>query len=51
MSSGMSSDYPLPAKNLYLVRVLLLVLPSLTTVYYFIRVAFPDWLRCRWSIW
>ena len=39
---NVSSDYPLPAKNLYLVRVLLLVVPSLITVYYFIRVTlFP----------
>lgn len=39
---NVTSDYPLPAKNLYLVRVLLLVVPSLITVYYFIRVTlFP----------
>ena len=39
---NVSSDYPLPAKNLYLVRVLLLVVPSLIIVYYFIRVTlFP----------
>lgn len=39
---NVSSDYPLPAKNLYLVRVLLLVVPSLMIVYYFIRVTlFP----------
>ena len=39
---NVTSDYPLPAKNLYLVRVLLLVLPSLLIVYYFIRVTlFP----------
>lgn len=39
---NVSSDYPLPAKNLYLVRVLLLVVPSLVLVYYFIRVTlFP----------
>ena len=35
---NVASDYPLPAKNLYLVRVLLLVVPSLIIVYYFIRV-------------
>lgn len=39
---NVTSDYPLPAKNLYLVRVLLLVVPSLLIVYYFIRVTlFP----------
>lgn len=39
---NVTSDYPLPAKNLYLVRVLLLVVPSLIIVYYFIRVTlFP----------
>ena len=39
---NVTSDYPLPAKNLYLVRVLLLVVPSLMIVYYFIRVTlFP----------
>ena len=39
---NVTSDYPLPAKNLYLVRVLLLVVPSLIVVYYFIRVTlFP----------
>ena len=39
---NVASDYPLPAKNLYLVRVLLLVVPSLIVVYYFIRVTlFP----------
>ena len=39
---NVASDYPLPAKNLYLVRVLLLVVPSLIIVYYFIRVSlFP----------
>ena len=39
---NVASDYPLPAKNLYLVRVLLLVVPSLIIVYYFIRVTlFP----------
>lgn len=39
---NVTSDYPLPAKNLYLVRVLLLVAPSLIIVYYFIRVTlFP----------
>lgn len=39
---NVTSDYPLPAKNLYLARVLLLVVPSLITVYYFIRVTlFP----------
>ena len=39
---NVTSDYLLPAKNLYLVRVLLLVVPSLITVYYFIRVTlFP----------
>lgn len=39
---NVTSDYPLPAKNLYLVRVLMLVVPSLITVYYFIRVTlFP----------
>lgn len=39
---NVTSDYPLPAKNLYLVRVLLLVVPSLIIVYYFIRVSlFP----------
>ena len=38
---NVTSDYPLPAKNLYLVRVLLVV-PSLIVVYYFIRVTlFP----------
>lgn len=38
---NVTSDYPLPAKNLYLVRVLLVV-PSLIIVYYFIRVTlFP----------
>ena len=36
---NVTSDYPLPAKNLYLVRVLLLVVPSLIIVYYFIRVS------------
>ena len=37
---NVTSDYPLPAKNLYL--VLLLVVPSLLIVYYFIRVTlFP----------
>lgn len=39
---NVTSDYPLPAKNLYLVRVFLLVVPSLIIVYYFIRVTlFP----------
>lgn len=39
---NVASEYPLPAKNLYLVRVLLLVVPSLMIVYYFIRVTlFP----------
>ena len=39
---NVASEYPLPAKNLYLVRVLLLVVPSLIIVYYFIRVTlFP----------
>lgn len=39
---NVTSDYPLPAKNLYLVRVLLLVVPSLIIFYYFIRVSlFP----------
>lgn len=39
---NVTSDYPLPAKNLYLVRALLLVVPSLIIVYYFIRVTlFP----------
>ena len=39
---NVASDYPLPAKNLYLVRVLLLVVPSLIIFYYFIRVSlFP----------
>ena len=39
---NVASEYPLPAKNLYLVRVLLLVVPSLIIVYYFIRVSlFP----------
>lgn len=39
---NVTSDYPLPAKNLYLVRALLLVVPSLLIVYYFIRVTlFP----------
>lgn len=39
---NVASQYPLPAKNLYLVRVLLLVVPSLIIVYYFIRVTlFP----------
>ena len=39
---NVTSDYPLPAKNLYLVRVLLLIVPSLLIVYYFIRVTlFP----------
>ena len=39
---NVTSDYPLPAKNLYVVRALLLVVPSLIIVYYFIRVSlFP----------
>ena len=39
---NVASEYPLPAKNLYMVRVLLLVVPSLIIVYYFIRVTlFP----------
>ena len=39
---NVASEYPLPAKNLYLVRVFLLVVPSLIIVYYFIRVTlFP----------
>ncbi len=39
---NVASEYPLPAKNLYLARVLLLVVPSLIIVYYFIRVTlFP----------
>ena len=41
---NVTSDYPLPAKNLYLVRVLLLVVPSLITcLLLHSRHAFPDW--------
>ena len=41
---NVASEYPLPAKNLYLVRVLLLVVPSLIIVLLLHpRHAFPDW--------
>ena len=46
---NVASDYPLPAKNLYLVRVLLLVVPSLFITSSVSR--FSRLVRYRWSTW